>query len=206
MSLFTQVNHHHKNGEFKNNLVSVNNDYIEIDESLIWVNRSDIDVEVTFESVFSTTQVIYSKGIFANAASGLVFLRRDTSINGGTIIISDISNANNLTISVNNFINGINTVRIKDLEVYVNDVLLTTMAEATCNINSIYQSRVGTYSYGLSSFLNGAVYSFSIGSELFTLDEKSGYRLYGDQGSFGTRVTSNAGGLTYINSTMIEKL
>jgi len=208
MSLLKAVINHKENGEFKNNFVAANKDKIIIDHDYGLINYVDLDFKVVFEysgPMGTGTLFAVGKGNDPVTSSVLcwflsntlrVEIRQNNSVNAIKQIFST------------SFIIGSNTLELINLNLYLNNVLVHTFTDH--GVLSIdyggYPLSIGTFSYGNLYYLNGSIYSVRFMNETFSLDEKSGYRVYGDQGSFGTRSTANAGGLTYINSTMIEKI
>lgn len=190
------------NGQYKNTLVSTNQDYLELNNDFTWVNLSDIDFEINLSDVqYIPNQAIFGAGITNNASTGIV--RLSTSATGFALLISDVSGTNQIS-------RGFNTsgtdkkVSLKNLELKIDDVVIETFTDQTVNIDSsTFPATVGKLSYATLWFLDGEVGSFSVNGETFLLNETEGITFTGTQGTTGTRNTSHAGGLSYINDSMI---
>ncbi len=208
MGLFSQVNHHHKNGEYKNNFVKSNLDYINIDKSFVWANVSDIDLELTFDIDFVVSSPM-TIGEYNHGSTGFLqtFINTSGILTVATYLPSTPDYDSLVTVQL--LESQPNVLRIFNREVFLNEILIGALDEAATNIDVNGTTRrtwIGAGTWNPSYYSLGSFYNVILNNELFPLDEKSGYRVYGNKGSFGTRVTSNAGGLTYINSNMIEKI
>lgn len=195
MSLFSQVNHHHKNGSFKNKFLKPNSDYIPLDSPYSLVSGESIEI-------VCSAQTGYSFLLGNNTASNIYVLYSTT-----TLTVRGSSGVNRVFV-ISTVLNQVYTYRLSrvgdNLSLYIDNVFISTNALGVGE--ALVFNQVGMRDVPPFDASDIQVMSLTLGDEIYSLDEKSGYRVYGNKGSFGTRVTSNAGGLTYINSTMIEKL
>jgi len=192
-------------GERSSTLIAANSDYLEISDSFTWTNRSDIDLEVKFYSEFTSLGTIFCAGGANNSGTGIVLLRRNTAASF-SLFFSSKSNGNQLSASVT-IADGLSTIKIKNLEIFVNGILGYTIVEGLIEIDSsIFSSTSGKLSYADSTYLSCDIHSISLNDKTFPLNEHNGATFYGDNGSTGQRLTSHAGGLNYINQEMIVKI
>lgn len=191
---------------YKNNFIAANKDYITIPKDYGAVNHVDLDYSVTwFHNDSMANEALLNVGQNTNPTTGSILcLYIGTNLRfyiktGGVqeshvIVRADLKD-------------GINTIDIIGLKLFLNGNLRHTFADkGALSFDYLYPLTFGKLSYAGLYYLNSSAYTFRFMGETFSLDEKSGYRVYGNKGSFGTRVTSNAGGLAYINSNVIEKL
>jgi hypothetical protein len=195
MSLFSQVNHHHKNGSFKNKFLKTNSDYIYLDSTFSLVDGGSMEIIASAQSAFS-----FLFGNNSNLNMFVLFNTLSIQVRGS----SGLSKTFTVTLNLNQVYNFLFERSADNLSLYIDNVLISTKALGVAE--SLIFDEVGLRGSSGTEPSDIEVYNFKLDDELFPLDEKSGYRVYGNKGTFGTRSTANAGGLTYINSTMIEKL
>lgn len=190
---------------FKNNFVSANQDYIRLDSQIQGVTTlSDLDFETEFtindfnkiQSILSIGKITTEDGIamFTNTSNTLVV----DVYQGGSLV-----ERKTVAIAL-----GHNKVAWNNLEFRLNDLLVFTFLDH--NISNITSSvnlpTIGRLSYVNLYLTDHEFYYFNLQGEKFNLNEKSGTSVYGSNGTKGTRFTSHADGLSYINSEMIERL
>lgn len=191
---------------YKNDLVAANADYLIVDESLNWVNLSDVDVELNLkEFVMNGDTTLFSKGGFNKSTSGLFLININSETNI-RILSTDVNNTS-LSSSVLSFSSSNTKLKVKNLEVFIDDILVDTLTEQLVNLStSLFKSTIGKLSYANIWYLNGSICDFKLGGETFHLNEVSGATFYGNHATLGTRHTSHEDGIEYIDDVMIQKI
>jgi hypothetical protein len=205
MQLFNGLLNTREKGVYQNDLVDANADYLEVDKSMVWNKVSDIDFEIDITFDYTSNNSFISKGAFTNVTTGLFYMYKISSTQLA-IVLSDINN-----VDFNSYFpllnDGSYTITLKNRELKVDGNLLFTIPEQDINLinDGTFPATIGKLSYQNSFYFNGGVKSFSLNGETFSLNEASGATFYGDAGTTGTRNTSAASPLDYINQTMIQR-
>lgn len=193
MEIFNGILNNVKRGTYKNDLVAANQDYLGLDSSIIMSNNSIMEFNVFIHLlavnqpwISNNTTSVYST-IFTNG--DLYF-----EVNGQaqSVPLGITTGLNQITFRRS--AGGLNFVSLNGggelaLNLVTNAFELLTVSRRTINFNNL-------------DFNN-----FEINGIKFPLDEANGVVFFGDDGiTKGTRFTSHASGLQYINNVMINRI
>jgi len=190
--------------EYLLNLDAVNKDYLTIPTVGDWLTVNDIDFEISFSlttTISPDFRVLFSRSIstpnridvFLRTGGGISFRVTNDTVG---LIVSDISSV--LVVGVNHVLKYVGSKMYLDgVEIFDN----TSVSASALNSGSepVYVNDRG---YLLGSGTNVSLYNFALNGENFPLNEGSGFGFTGSLGTTGTGVTSNAGGLTYWDSSV----
>lgn len=192
-------------GEYKNEMISANTDFITINDSVNWNLLSDIDIEIDCGSTVSAptaSRTLLSKGSFG---TGLVLIRyfQDQI----TVDIDD--SAGNPIVDTEQYqlYSSDDKIVLRNLKLYINGSLIDTYTDGTLSIHPTNTNvTLSKLSYTSAWYLDGFISRLKLGTETFDLNEANGTTVFGDEGTTGTRSTGHAGGLSYINNEMIKRI
>jgi len=187
--------------EYFFNFDAVNQDSVSIPNTSTWVNRSEIDFEVEIASFYGGSSEFFVGKSTQTAVNGFIRLFKTSPTNvklqvgdrtGGAAI-----NEVNITV-----VDGQkHLIKIENLVVYLDGNVVGNLSNTECNLdaNPFYIGRRANVNTGQ---FTGSLTKISVNGENFPLTEGSGFEFTGSIGTIGTGFTSNAGGLTYWNSTV----
>ena len=179
-----------KRGLYKNDLVGANGDYLALDSTIALSAGQEINF--TFELPNNSVQRFLGA---MDDASAYIVLQTD-----GSVFVQLLSGG--ITIPIGGTVIGLNTIKLRESSgtyyFSANEGTEYTLVSGTTFSMEQVSRR-------LSSARDLILYSFEANGESFPLNEARGAEFYGSNGSSGTRITSHAGGLPYINDTMIQR-
>ena len=189
-------------------LTAANSDYLQVNESVNWVNLSDVDIEIKIDADYlgTGTEVIFAKGAFSDVNTGDFNITK-SSVGFIQITTSDISNVNR-SFYYPAITNGLHTIKIKNLEVFIDGVLSLTMIDQSINLSmTLYKAVVGTYAHVKQSFIDGEIHSLLLEDSTVNLNEGNGFISKSDDGIItATGNTSAADPVNYWNQNVIKPI
>ena len=189
-------------GSDSNELVfdSANSDYLDVNDSLNWVNLHDIKFEIEGNWVSNSSQVILSKGDNSvNGVTGYFRVRNNGGVNGSFIQYSDIDGLNSQSYVIGT-IDGDFTLKMDVGVVTLDGVVVLTLSDQAINISPTYNNlNIGRFVANTLWNIDGVIKSLSINNETFNLIEGKGTAITGSLGTTATINTSHADGSEYVD-------
>ena len=187
---------------------SVENEYLDVDTQVNWLNLSEVNFKVTIEitGLSSATQIIYCDGGFKDSVNGSGLFRMIINPNVYTMFVytSGTNNANAINIAPATLGVGIYEIEVSNLNIIVNGSIVHTYAEQQINLTSTaYKPTISKASY-LDDFYSDFQYkTLEINGKKYLLTEGLGNEVWSeDKTDKGTLYTNHAGGVDRINFGM----
>mgnify|MGYP003150002369 CR=1 FL=1 len=199
--------------QYKNVLNKNNIDFLRIEDpsSFAWNTFGDIDFEILIDGNKDGSGTNAVNGIFLFGVSNTNGLRLDFRNTGNTInMLYQVGGSNQFAYSTSISqaqLQGA-TLKLQNGILYLNGNILIDASSDVSEPMSLPNKTVifGGLSTAGSSPMLGTFYNIKANIELFGLNEPSGFAFTGSLGTTGTRNTSAADPLNYVNTVMIQPI
>ena len=180
-------------GTYKKVLTAANSDYIQTNQVFTWVNTSDINFSITFNTASTPYGEILQIGNYNDSNTGMVRLVNHSS---GSVICWIYKKASASTYdgaAFTTYTFGTEaTITLLNRELKIDGVLVYTLGETNLDFDINGTTRAVVVGSGADGFMSGYIKEFQVNGETFNLNEASGSTVYGDNGSTATINTSHA--------------